>query len=103
MSMLRGRFEKDADKLVNNYTGSLSFDRRLYKEDIAGSIVHTRMLKKQGIISEDEAVKIIAGLYAISQEIEQGKFVFKPELEDIHMAIESRLTEKIGEATITAS
>jgi argininosuccinate lyase len=96
--MLRGRFDKDADKLVNEYTGSLSFDRQLYKEDIAGSIVHARMLRKQGVLSEDEAVKIIAGLYAISQEIEQGKFTFKPELEDIHMAVESRLTEKIGEA-----
>jgi argininosuccinate lyase len=98
MSLIRGRFEKDADKLVNEYTGSLPFDRRLYKEDIAGSIVHARMLRKQSIISEDEAVKIIAGLYAVSQEIEQGKFQFKPELEDIHMAIEARLTEKIGEA-----
>ncbi len=96
--MLRGRFEKDADKLVNEYTGSLSFDRRLYKEDIAGSIVHARMLRKQGIISEDEAVKIIAGLYSISQEIEGRRFQFKPELEDIHMAVEARLTEKIGEA-----
>ncbi len=98
MSLIRGRFEKDADKRVNEYTGSLPFDRRLYKEDIAGSIVHARMLRKQGIISEDEAVKIIAGLYAVSQELEQGKFQFKPELEDIHMAIEARLTEKIGEA-----
>jgi len=98
MSLIRGRFEKDADKLVNEYTGSLPFDRRLYKEDIAGSIVHARMLRKQGIISEDEAVKIIAGLYAVSQELEQGAFQFKPELEDIHMAIEARLTEKIGEA-----
>jgi argininosuccinate lyase len=97
MSLIRGRFEKDADKLVNEYTGSLPFDRRLYKEDIAGSIVHARMLRKQGIISEDEAVKIIAGLYAVSQELEQGKFEFKPEQEDIHMAIEARLTEKIGE------
>lgn len=96
--MLRGRFGKDADKLVDEYTGSLSFDRRLYKEDIAGSIVHARMLRKQGILSEDEALKIIAGLYAVSQEIEQGKFPFKPELEDIHMAVEARLTEKIGEA-----
>ena len=93
MGMLRGRFGKDADKRVNDFTGSLSFDRRLYKEDIAGSIVHTRMLKKQGIIAEEEAVKIIAGLYAISQEIEQGKFEFKPELEDIHMAIEAALVK----------
>ena len=97
MNLIRGRFGKDADKLVNEYTGSLLFDRRLYKEDIAGSIVHARMLRKQGIISEDEAVKIIAGLYAVSQELEQGKFQFKPEQEDIHMAIEARLTEKIGE------
>jgi argininosuccinate lyase len=96
--MLRGRFGNDAHQLVNEYTGSLSFDRRLYKEDIVGSIVHARMLGKQGILSEDEVVKIIAGLEAIEREIEEGSFPFKPELEDIHMAVEARLTEKIGAA-----
>lgn len=98
MSHIRGRFNKAADKLVAEYTNSIPVDWRLYRYDIAGSIAHTGMLAKQGIISGEEAKTIIAGLESIREEIEQGKFVFKPELEDIHMAIESRLIEKVGEA-----
>jgi len=97
MSHIRGRFRKAADKSVTEYTASISFDRRLYRHDIAGSIAHTKMLAKQGIISEKEAETIINGLAAIREEIEQGKFQFKPELEDIHMSIEARLLEKVGE------
>jgi len=97
MSHIRGRFHKAADKSVTEYTASISFDRRLYRHDIAGSIAHTKMLAKQGIISEKEAETIINGLAAIREEIEQGKFQFKPELEDIHMSIEARLLEKVGE------
>ena len=97
MSHIRGRFHKAADKLVTEYTASISFDRRLYRHDIAGSIAHTKMLAKQGIISDKEAETIINGLAAIREEIEQGKFQFKPELEDIHMSIEARLLEKVGE------
>ncbi len=97
MSNIRGRFNKPADKLVAQYTASLSFDYRLYRQDIAGSTAHARMLAKQGVITDEEAAKIIDGLEAIRQEIEQGKFKFKTELEDIHMAIESRLIEKVGE------
>ncbi len=98
MSHIRGRFSKPADKLAAQYTASLPFDRRLYRQDIAGSIAHAKMLAKQGIISSEEAAKITGGLEAIRQEIEQGKFEFRAEQEDIHMAIESRLIEKIGEA-----
>ncbi|MFC1955845.1 argininosuccinate lyase [Chloroflexota bacterium] len=97
MSHIRGRFNKAADKLVAEYTSSIPVDWRLYRCDIAGSIAHARMLAKQGIISGEEAKAIIAGLESIQDEIEQSKFVFKPELEDIHMAIESRLIEKVGE------
>lgn len=97
MSHIRGRFHKAADKSVTEYTASISFDRRLYRHDIAGSIAHTKMLAKQGIISDKEAETIINGLAAIREEIEQGKFQFKPELEDIHMSIEARLLEKVGE------
>ncbi|MFH1638947.1 MAG: argininosuccinate lyase [Chloroflexota bacterium] len=97
MSLIRGRFQKGADKLVNDYTGSIAFDWRLYPHDIAGSIAHARMLGKQGIISGKEAETIINGLKSVQEELEQGKFIFKPELEDIHMAIEARLTEIIGE------
>ncbi|UCB43945.1 MAG: argininosuccinate lyase [Dehalococcoidales bacterium] len=97
MSQIRGRFNKDADKLAETYTASIQFDKRLYPYDITGSIVHARMLAKQGIISEQEAQTIIGGLNSIKKEIEQGKFEFKPELEDIHMNIEARLIEKVGE------
>jgi len=97
MSQIRGRFNKDADKLTEAYTASVQFDKRLYPYDIAGSIVHVRMLAKQGIISEPEAQTIIGGLNSIKEEIEQGKFDFKPELEDIHMNIEASLIEKVGE------
>ncbi len=97
MSLIRGRFHKEADKLVAKYTASIPFDCRLYKHDIAGSIAHAKMLAKQGIISEKEAEAIITGLTSIREEIEQGKFQFKPELEDIHMNIEARLIDKVGE------
>jgi len=97
MSHIRGRLGKAADKSVTEYTASISFDRRLYRHDIAGSIAHAKMLAKQGIISDKEAETIINGLAAIRQEIEQGKFQFNPELEDIHMNIEARLIEKVGE------
>ena len=79
------------------YTVSIHYDRRLYHQDIAGSIAHARMLAKQGIISDADAVSIEQGLVEIRQEIEDDKFVWRPELEDIHMNVESRLHEKIGE------
>jgi argininosuccinate lyase len=97
MTNIRGRFSKPADKLVAQYTASLPFDRRLYRQDIAGSIAHAKMLAKQGIITGEESQKIIDGLEAIRQEIERGKFDFKPEMEDIHMAIETRLIETVGD------
>jgi len=97
MSHIRGRFQKAADKRVAEYTASLPFDWRLYRHDIDGSLAHARMLAKQGIISEKEAGTITDGLRSIREEIEQGKFQFKPELEDIHMAIEARLVAKVGE------
>jgi len=98
MNYLRSQFQKDSDKLVQNYVASIPFDRRLYRQDIEGSIAHARMLAKQGIITESEAEAIIKGLNSIRKEIEQGKFQFKTELEDIHMNIEAGLFEKIGDA-----
>jgi argininosuccinate lyase len=94
---LRSRFHKDADELVKQYTASIPFDRRLYKQDIAGSMAHAKMLAKQGIISEKEAELIIMGLVSLREEIEQRTFRFDTALEDIHMNIEARLTEKIGD------
>jgi argininosuccinate lyase len=97
MSQIRGRFKKKADKLVDAYTTSVPFDWRLYPYDIAGSIAHARMLAKQGIIAEKDAETIVNGLTAIQREIESGEFLFKTELEDIHMNIEARLIEMVGE------
>ncbi|HEY54816.1 MAG TPA: argininosuccinate lyase [Dehalococcoidia bacterium] len=97
MSHIRGRFKKKADKLVNEYTASIPFDWRLYPYDIAGSIAHARMLARQGIVPAKEAETIIKALSAIKEEIERGEFQFKTELEDIHMNIEARLIEKVGE------
>lgn len=88
---------KRTDRLVQDYVASIAFDQRLYRQDIQGSIAHVRMLAKQGIISQGEAQRIIEGLTSIQEEIERGKFQFKPELEDIHMNIEARLFEKVGE------
>ena len=79
------------------YTASIHYDRRLYRQDIAGSIAHARMLAKQKIITTDEAEAIAGGLNAISDEIEAGSFPWREELEDIHMNIERRLLDKIGD------
>ena len=82
---------------LSYYTVSLDYDRRLYRQDIAGSIAHARMLSAQGIIEPDEAARIVEGLHQIQGEIEGGSFPWRPELEDIHMNIERRLHEIIGD------
>ncbi len=97
MSHIRGRFDKPADESVAAYTTSLPCDRRLYEHDIAGSIAHAKMLARQSIIPEKDAETIIDGLESILEEIRQERFVFKTELEDIHMAVEARLMEIVGE------
>ena len=78
------------------YTVSIHYDRRLYRQDIAGSVAHARMLAKQGIVPDKEAARIIGGLLAIQTEIAEERFPWKPELEDIHMNIEARLHDLIG-------
>jgi len=88
---------RDKNNLVRNYVASIPFDWRLYRQDIRGSIAHAKMLAKQEIIADSDAGAIIDGLSSIRQEIEQREFQFKPELEDIHMNIEARLFEKIGD------
>ena len=97
MKLWAGRFQKETDTAVNDFNSSISFDARLYQEDIAGSIAHAAMLGKQGIIEEHEAEKIIEGLKAILADIEAGKVEFSEENEDIHMNIESELTARIGD------
>jgi argininosuccinate lyase len=98
VSLIRGRFEKEAEESVSQYTSSLPFDWRLYPYDIAGSIAHVQMLVKKGILDTRDSRAIIRGLRAIQKELETGEFLFKPELEDIHMNIEGRLIEIIGQA-----
>ncbi|MEK7777333.1 MAG: argininosuccinate lyase [Chloroflexota bacterium] len=88
----------DRKLATSSYTSSIHYDRRLYKEDIAGSVAHARMLARQGIISQKDAKAIVDGLAAIQEEIASEAFPWKPELEDIHMNIEARLFEKIGDA-----
>jgi len=97
MALWDGRFEDSPTKLVSEFTESISFDKRLYKYDIIGSKAHAQMLRDVGIISEEAFIKIRDGLDEISLRIESGNFEFKVELEDIHMHIESALTELIGE------
>lgn len=82
---------------VQDYVGSLQFDRRLYRHDIAGSVAHARMLGRQGIIAEDEASALVRGLEAVRDEIDRGIFVFDPADEDIHMAVEARLFKLVGD------
>ena len=91
-----GRFNKETNKLLEKFNASITFDNRMYEEDINGSIAHSRMLAKQEIINKDEQNKIESGLLNIKKEIEEGVFQFKVEDEDIHMSIEKRLTEIIG-------
>jgi argininosuccinate lyase len=97
MKPVRGRLYKEMDKMMGQYTASIPFDQRLYRQDITGSIAHARMLAKQGIITEKEAELIVSGLDSIRGEIERGEFQFKLEFEDIHINIEARLKEGIGE------
>ena len=93
-----GRFTEPTNQLVEAFTESISFDARLYKQDIQGSIAHSKMLAKIGVISDDEAQKIEEGLIAIREQIDAGEFEWSTELEDVHMNIEARLTQAIGEA-----
>src|SRR3989440_4886849 len=96
--MRKGRFHKSVADVAQRYSESVSFDHRLYRHDIAGSIAHVAALVKAGIVSVAEQKKIETGLRAIEQEIESGKFQWDEALEDVHMNIESALTKKIGEA-----
>lgn len=93
-----GRFTQPTDEFVEQFTASIDFDKRLYRHDIRGSIAHARMLGRQGIITLEETEQIVSGLQDILARIEAGEFDFSVSLEDIHMNIEARLTEKIGEA-----
>ncbi|HEV7868173.1 MAG TPA: argininosuccinate lyase [Chthoniobacteraceae bacterium] len=96
--MWKGRFSQPTAELLQSYSESISFDWRLWRQDIAGSIAHSAALLKAGLLTEAERDAIVQGLQAIGAEIEAGTFQFKLELEDIHMNIESELTRRIGDA-----
>lgn len=96
--MWGGRFTKAEEKNALDFNASISYDCRMYREDIAGSIAHAKMLAAHGIISKEDQEKITHGLLSIKKEIDEGTFPFSVELEDIHMNIEKRLTEEIGDA-----
>jgi argininosuccinate lyase len=93
-----GRFAEATEASVERFTASVHYDARLYRHDIAGSRAHARMLVRQELISAAEGEAIERGLAEILAEIEAGTFVFRPELEDIHMNIEKALTDKVGAA-----
>lgn len=97
MSLWGGRFDENPDKALSDFSESISFDKKLYKYDIMGSIAHAKMLSETGIISCSASEKIIAGLQKIEEDLDNGNFEFKTELEDIHMHIESALTKAIGD------
>lgn len=97
MKLWGGRFSASTDAVAERFTASIGFDWRLYEDDIAGSAAHCRMLARQGIISREDAQSILGGLKQIRDEIEAEAFEFRPELEDIHTHVESRLHELIGE------
>ena len=92
-----GAFQSDIDHRVEAFTESISFDRRLFAEDIAGSIAHTEMLARQGLLTEEECTTIVTTLREIEREIEAGDFVFHQHLEDIHMNIEQALIDRLGD------
>ena len=93
-----GRFREPTDALVERFTASEHFDRRLYRYDVAGSIAHATMLAEVGVLNEEERASIVEGLKDIEADIEAGRFEWNPALEDVHMNIESALTRHIGEA-----
>ena len=96
MKLWAGRFQKETDDKVNDFNSSISFDARLYRQDITGSIAHATMLGEKGIIAQEEAEKIVETLKVLLQEIEEGKVSFTKDSEDIHMNMEVLLTQRIG-------
>ncbi len=91
-----GRFNEPTDAFVEAFTASVGFDQRLYRHDIAGSIAHATMLARVGVLTEEECRLIVDGLKAIEKDIDAGKFDWSTSLEDVHMNIEARLTDRIG-------
>ena len=98
MKLWGGRFQKETNQMVDDFHSSISFDHRLYAQDIRGSMAHAKMLCRQGLISKEDEAAIQAGLRDILADMPAGKIAFPPESEDIHMLVEQILTQRIGEA-----
>ena len=98
MKLWSGRFQKETDALVNDFNSSISFDQRMYHEDIQGSLAHAKMLGDTGVIEKADAAAIAEGLKSILADVEAGKITFTADNEDIHMNIEALLTQRIGDA-----
>ena len=98
MQLWNGRFKKELDEKTNDFNSSISFDSRMYKQDIDGSIAHASMLAAQGIISAEDLSEIVKGLNEIKTEIENGQLLIDPNTEDIHTFVEGELTKRIGAA-----
>ena len=98
MKLWGGRFGKATDGLVDDFHSSISFDQRLFEQDITGSIAHATMLGEQRIIPAEDAEKIVAGLKGILEDARAGKITWRTDAEDIHMNVETLLTERIGDA-----
>jgi len=96
MKLWAGRFKSEEDSRVNDFNSSISFDSRMYKQDILGSIAHATMLAKAGILTDAERDQLVDGLQQILSDIEDGSLTFDPEAEDIHMFVEAVLTERLG-------
>ena len=93
-----GRFTKETDQLVYQFNASISFDKRLYRQDMEGSMAHVRMLKKQGILTGEEEEQILKGLKGILADVESGALKITDRYEDIHSFVEANLIERIGDA-----
>ena len=90
-----GRFTKETDQLVYDFNASITFDRRMYEEDIEGSLAHVKMLARQGILTEKEKEEIVAGLKGILEDVKAGRLEISEQYEDIHSFVEATLTERI--------
>ena len=95
--MWAGRFTKEVDERVNDFNSSISFDARMYRYDIEGSMAHATMLGECGIIEKHESEKIVQGLKGILADIDEGKLQFDPTAEDVHMFVEAELTKRLGD------
>ena len=93
-----GRFTKETDKLVYRFNASISFDRKFYRQDIAGSKAHVAMLFQQGILTSEEQAQITEALDAILEDVESGKLGITDEYEDIHSFVEANLIDRLGDA-----